>query len=82
VPRGIPYVKIENGARPVRTGKVRKSGRSVSPAQQRRLATVADAPAARGPLEEYDERVQSNRLRDDGHQRSMCPCSRRTRTGC
>ncbi|KAK6383831.1 ATPase [Exophiala oligosperma] len=34
------------------------------------LATVAGA-SPRGPLEEYDERVQTKRLRDDEHQRSL-----------
>lgn len=28
-------------------------------------------PNARGPLEEYDERVHARVLRDDEHQRSM-----------
>lgn len=37
--------------------------------QRRRLATVTDV-VQRGPLEEYDERVQTRRLRDDEHQRS------------
>lgn len=36
--------------------------------RRRHLATVTEA-AQRGPLEEYDERVQTKRLRDDEHQR-------------
>ncbi|KAJ4515137.1 ATPase [Exophiala dermatitidis] len=40
--------------------------------QKRHFATVSDvATATRGPLEEYDERVQTGRLRDDQHQRGL-----------
>nr|KAK5442316.1 ATPase [Exophiala xenobiotica] len=39
-------------------------------AQRRHLATVTDA-VQRGPLEEYDERVHTRRLRDDEHQRTL-----------
>lgn len=35
------------------------------------MATVTDAPRAISPLEEYDERVHSRRLRDDDHQRTV-----------
>ncbi|KAL2429949.1 Protein AFG1 [Exophiala dermatitidis] len=39
---------------------------------KRHFATVSDvATATRGPLEEYDERVQTGRLRDDQHQRGL-----------
>jgi len=37
--------------------------------QHRQLATVTNA-AIHGPLEEYDDRVHSRKLRDDEHQRS------------
>jgi peroxisome-assembly ATPase len=37
----------------------------------RGLATVTDAPANLSPLEEYDERVHSRKLRDDEHQRTI-----------
>ena len=40
-------------------------------ARERAYATVSDVPANHGPLEEYDERVHSRRLRDDEHQRSI-----------
>ena len=40
-------------------------------AQRRALATVRDVPENHGPLEEYDERVHSRRLRMDEHQRSL-----------
>ncbi|EXJ90513.1 hypothetical protein A1O1_03616 [Capronia coronata CBS 617.96] len=38
--------------------------------QRRYLATVSDVPV-HGPLEEYDERVQAGKLRDDQHQRGL-----------
>lgn len=37
------------------------------------LTEVAENPKAWGPLDEYDERVHSHRLRDDEHQRSTDP---------
>ncbi|KAH0836985.1 hypothetical protein AYO21_01712 [Fonsecaea monophora] len=38
--------------------------------QRRELASVTDV-STRGPLEEYDERVQTRRLREDEHQRTL-----------
>ncbi|OAP60025.1 hypothetical protein AYL99_05027 [Fonsecaea erecta] len=47
-----------------------RAARSVARLHQRQLATVTDV-SARGPLEEYDERVHTRRLREDEHQRTL-----------
>jgi peroxisome-assembly ATPase len=44
---------------------------SITQRQRHGFATVSDAPKSISPLEEYDERVHSRRLRDDEHQRSI-----------
>jgi hypothetical protein len=46
-------------------------GWQTRPVMRRTYATVTDNPQHFTPLEEYDERVHSRKLRDDEHQRSM-----------
>jgi hypothetical protein len=61
---------ILGGARPnAAATNIQGAVRIAQSAQRRHLATVTDA-VQRGPLEEYDERVHTRRLRDDEHQRS------------
>ncbi len=62
----------------MRLSAPRLAAASLASVQKLRRQTITDsriAPKHHGPLDEYDERVHSRRLRDDEHQRCTPGCS-------